>query len=123
MEGGGVDAVEGGFDLVLMNPPYMYGSGGHRYRDGGDSHGAELAIRLAGEIMARIERGGRLVLYTGSAIVEGGDRLREALAALPNSTLRYSEIDPDVFGEMLGSTAYAGVERIAAVSAILTRDD
>jgi hypothetical protein len=33
----------------------------------------------------------------------------------------YTEIDPDVFGEELEQTAYAHVERIAAVGLTVTR--
>jgi hypothetical protein len=34
----------------------------------------------------------------------------------------YREIDPDVFGEEIGRGAYAGVERIAVVGLIVTRN-
>ena len=78
--------------------------------------GQTLADRLAG--------GGRLILYTGSAIIGGADPLREALAsalAVRGCSLRYREIDPDVFGEELDGPAYAEVDRIALVAAIATR--
>ncbi len=62
--------------------------------------------------------GGRLLLYTGSAIVDGVD----SFAALAQRELlqsglvyTYAEIDPDVFGEELESGVYAKADRIAAV--------
>ena len=62
--------------------------------------------------------GGRLLLYTGSAIVDGVD----SFAALAQQELlqsgfvyTYAEIDPDVFGEELESGVYASADRIAAV--------
>jgi hypothetical protein len=65
-----------------------------------------------------------VLLYTGVAIVDGRDELREALAdQLPalGCTLRYRELDPDVFGEELVKPAYAEVERIAAIGAVVER--
>lgn len=72
----------------------------------------------------RLAPGGRVILYTGSAIVRGEDRLRDALEALAGERglkLRYREIDPDIFGEELEQPAYAGVDRIALIAAVLTR--
>ena len=65
-----------------------------------------------------------MLLYTGSAIVAGRDALREALAeALPRlgCSLRYEELDPDVFGEELDQPDYRNVERIAVVGAVIRR--
>jgi hypothetical protein len=63
-----------------------------------------------------------MLLYTGAAIVDGRDGLRDSLVeALPRfgCTLRYEEIDPDVFGEELEEPAYRDVERIAAIGAVI----
>jgi hypothetical protein len=62
--------------------------------------------------------GGRLVLYTGSAIVNGSDLFHEALSSrLAGRGVRfaYEEIDPDVFGEELEYAPYDRVDRIAVV--------
>ena len=72
----------------------------------------------------RLAPKGRLILYTGSAIVEGEDDLRgklENLADEAGCSLRYREIDPDIFGEELERPAYCHVERIAAVAAVFER--
>ena len=45
------------------------------------------------------------------------------LAARRMSTLRYEELDPDIFGEELETPAYRDVERIALVSAVITRPE
>ena len=61
---------------------------------------------------------------TGSAIINGEDRLRNALAELvarQDCEIRYWEIDPDVFGEELEKQAYRDVERIAIVGAVITK--
>ena len=113
-------------DLALANPPYLIDDAERTYRHGGDMLGAQLSLDMSTEIAARLAPGGRLLLYTGSAIVSGVDGFRAALrdaAASANCTLRYHELDPDVFGEELDRPAYAdaGVERIAAVGAVLTR--
>lgn len=116
--------VKGAIDVVLANPPYMADGAGRAYRDGGGKLGEGLAIRIAREALARLEPGGRLVLYTGAAIVEGRDACREALAQVcddAGASWAYREIDPDVFGEEIEQNdAYAKVERIAAVALIAT---
>jgi methylase of polypeptide subunit release factors len=122
VEGSSLDAVSGLVDAVIANPPYLMDEGRRAYRDGGDLLGARLSFDWALEAARRLERGGRMLLYTGSAIVDGRDGLREALEReLPalGCTLRYREIDPDVFGEELERPAYAGVERIAVVGAVV----
>lgn len=118
--GNGVEPVEGAFDLALLNPPYIADDGGRAYRDGGDLHGARLAIDLSRAILERLDSGGRLLLYTGAPIVNGRDRLREELGRL-DAELSYREMDPDVFGEELDKPAYRDVERIAVVNAVLTK--
>ena len=79
---------------------------------------------MAQQAVPRLAPGGRLILYTGSAIVGGRDalhgRLRD-LAADQGCTLDYEEIDPDVFGEELETESYRDVERIAAVGALIER--
>ncbi len=120
----GVKAVAPGFDLAIANPPFIIDEDGPAYRAGGGLHGAELSLIWALGAAEKLAPGGRLLLYTGSAIVGGNDALREALhAQLPalGCTLRYREIDPDIFGEELEKPAYAGVERIAAVGAVVVK--
>ncbi|HEX2558573.1 methyltransferase [Phenylobacterium sp.] len=120
----GLENVPTGMDVVLANPPYM-AAGGQAYREGGDLHGGELSVEWADAALGKLAPGGRLLLYTGSAILAGGrDQLRAALertAAARGSTLDYREIDPDVFGEDLETEPYRDVERIAVVTAVMTR--
>jgi methylase of polypeptide subunit release factors len=121
----GLDGVSGLLDIALANPPYIVDSAGRDYRDGGGMHGAEVALDMAVAALGRLSPGGRLILYTGSAIVDGSDRLRAALgeiAANHGCSMRYREIDPDMFGEELEHPAYRDVDRIAIVAAILTRN-
>ena len=71
-------------------------------------HGAALSLDWALAAARRLAPGGRMLLYTGSAIVDGEDRLEAALRArLPaGCTLRYAELDPDIFGEQLDEPGY-----------------
>lgn len=122
IEGAGLAAVEGPVDLVIANPPFVADPAGRLYRDGGGMHGARLSLDWTLAAAERIEPGGTVLLYTGSAVVAGRDELREALASqLPElgCSLRYSEIDPDIFGELLAEPGYGDVERIAAVGAVI----
>lgn len=120
----GLEAVGEVADLIVANPPFIAGDHGRTYRDGGDMHGARLSLDwvLAGS--ARLAPAGRFLLYTGAAIIDGRDPLREALEAgldSPTFGLDYEELDPDIFGGQLGAKGYEDVERIAAVGAVVTR--
>ncbi len=121
---GAIEDVRGPLDAAIANPPYMIDEEGRTYRDGGDMHGARTSLEWARSVAERLSPGGRFVLFTGSAIVEGRDALREALereAKLLGCTLRYRELDPDIYGEELEKPAYADVERIASVGAVLEK--
>jgi SAM-dependent methyltransferase len=124
VETSGLDAVEGPIDLVIANPPFVADPAKRLYRDGGGMHGARLSLDWALAAAGRIEPGGTVLLYTGSAIVAGRDALREALTdQLPalGCRLRYAEIDPDIFGELLEQPGYEEVERLAAVGAVIRK--
>jgi methylase of polypeptide subunit release factors len=123
-EGDALAAVDGLFDLILSNPPYMDDSAQRAYRHGGARLGRALSVRIVAESLPRLARGGKLVLYTGVAIVDGADPfLAEVLPLLAAADCdwHYEEIDPDVFGEELERPQYAHVDRIAAVGLVVTR--
>lgn len=120
----GLPAFDGPADLIVANPPFIAGDGSRTYRDGGDLHGARISLDWALQAAARLAIGGRVLLYTGSAIVAGRDALREHLARCLDPAryaLDYSEIDPDIFGGQLAAPAYRDVERIAAVGVVVAR--
>ncbi|MDX3908924.1 MAG: class I SAM-dependent methyltransferase [Sphingobium sp.] len=123
VEGSNLADVQGAFDLILANPPYIIDPSKRAYRDGGGMHGGEVAVDMARAALPRLSEAGRFILYTGSAIAEGRDSLRAALqdaAGEYGCDLSYRELDPDVFGEELEQPAYADVERIAVVAAIFS---
>jgi release factor glutamine methyltransferase len=115
-----LQGVEGRFDLMVANPPYLADEHGRTYRDGGGTHGTELSVRIVREGVERLAPGGTLVLYTGAPVVEGEDLLRSALEPVwreaPLRDVDYVELDPDVFGEELEMAPYTAVERIALVA-------
>ncbi len=121
-----LDGVAGDADLIIANPPYLIDEEKRLYRDGGGSLGVSLALRIAGQSLARLRPGGRLVLYTGVPIIAGVDPFFQALRPLLQPYGRdysYEEIDPDVFGEELDNNAYATADRIAAVVLTVIRKD
>jgi hypothetical protein len=64
------------------------------------------------------------LLYSGAAIARGHDAMRQALAQMSEQAgcgFTYEELNPDVFPSTLLHRAYWGVERIAAVGAVMTR--
>lgn len=124
LEGRDLASAEGNCDIILANPPYIVDDGERAYRDGGGMHGGEVSVDMAQAALPRLNAGGRFILYTGSAIVDGQDRLQQRLeesAERNGCTLSYRELDQDVFGEELDHPAYADVDRIAVVAAIFTR--
>lgn len=116
--------VEGPFDLIVSNPPFMIDAAKRAYRDGGGPHGAGLSLAVIEAAADRLAPGGTLVLFTGAAIVEGADGFRrEAVDRCRRAGLdwSYREVDPDAYGEELDGPAYAEVERIALVVLEATR--
>jgi precorrin-6B methylase 2 len=119
-----LEQVADPIDLAIINPPYIIDGSERAYRDGGGMHGGEVPLRMAKMAAERLAPGGRLILYTGAAIVDGRNALCKALGGLSERlTLSHScrELDPDVFGEELGKAAYADVERIALVAVTMER--
>jgi methylase of polypeptide subunit release factors len=110
--------VDGEFDMIVANPPYLNDPLQRAYRHGGGELGRALSVRIAKSAKDRLSPGGTLLMYTGSPIVGGVDRLLQAVEEdFASCDLRwcYEEIDPDVFGEELETAAYHNVDRIAAV--------
>jgi 23S rRNA G2069 N7-methylase RlmK/C1962 C5-methylase RlmI len=111
-----------GFDLIVANPPYLRDKLARAYRHGGGALGAALSVRILTEGVPRLAPGGRLVLYTGSAIVNGRDQFGEVVSSWAcgrSLRMSYEEIDPDVFGEELDQPPYDIADRIAVVSVIV----
>lgn len=112
----GLRDVDGLFDVIVCNPPYLADPLGRTYRHGG-SMGTELAVRFVEEALQRLTSTGRLIVYAGTPFVDGRDLFRDAVTPLLGSrAFSYGEIDPDVFGEEIGEGAYLDVERIAVVA-------
>lgn len=119
-----LQGVEGPVDLVIANPPYMRDPGARLYRDGGGAHGEGLSVRIVREALARLTHGGKLIVYTGSAVVAGRDSFYESVVPVLRElqvAFSYEELDPDVFGEELSQPGYEQVERIAAVGLKVVR--
>lgn len=115
--------VDGPIDLVVSNPPYLIDDASRVYRDGGGRFGEGLSVEIVRQAMERVSPGGRIIIYTASAIVDGADtfwRLVQPSLGPRAASLRYDEIDPDVFGEELDRPAYSAVDRIAVVALDVT---
>ena len=117
-------AVKGQFDLIVSNPPYLDDPAQRAYRHGGARLGRALSVQIGQEALGRLAPGGRLLLYTGVAMVGGVDGfLADMQPRLEDAVFdwSYSEIDPDVFGNELEQPVYAHADRIAAVGLTVRR--
>lgn len=110
---------EGQADLILSNPPYLVDASRRAYRHGGGDWGCLLAVRIVSEALDHLSNTGRLLLYTGTPVVEGADKFLEMVRPLLErrvTAYRYEELDPDVFGEELEKAPYDRADRIATVA-------
>lgn len=112
--------LEGKFDLIFANPPYLIDIHERQYRHGGHLlDGTDLSFNILKEGINRLTPHGSLFLYTGIAIGYEGNKFLEALQdwikAYPDFSYSYEEIDPDVFGEELEQATYQHIDRIALV--------
>jgi methylase of polypeptide subunit release factors len=112
--------LEGQFDLIFANPPYLIDADQRQYRHGGNQlDGNELSFKILKEGIERLNPQGCLFLYTGVAIRPDGNpflrQLEKLMLSKSHINWCYEEIDPDVFGEELDQPAYQHIERIALV--------
>jgi len=116
--------LPGEFDLIVSNPPYLIDPSARAYRHGHGPLGAQLSLDIVEAALTRLAPGGILMLYTGVAIIHGHDPFIEAVkhrTKMAGCTYQYTEIDPDIFGEELATTAYAQADRIAAVWLLINK--
>lgn len=110
-------------DLMIANPPYIIDNLGRSYRDGGNLFGGAISLDWIRQGLKTVRPGGRILMYTGAAYVDGRAPLlaaieEECLAA--DAAFTVEEIDPDVFGEQLLEPGYKRVERLAAVGVTIS---
>jgi SAM-dependent methyltransferase len=119
-----LDGIDGQFDVIISNPPYLVDFGCRTYRHGGGDLGSLLAARVVQDGLQRLRPKGRLVLYTGVPILGGADPFFlsvRPLLQLDAKDFVYEELDPDIFGEELRQSTYDRADRIAAVGLTVTK--
>lgn len=124
VEADGLADSAGFFDLILSNPPYMLDSARRTYCHGGGEAGTEVALRILQAGLAHLAPGGRLMLYTGTPVMQGQDLFQHAAQKILDAAqvqYDYTELDPDVFGEDLARDDYAAVDRIVVIGLVAHR--
>lgn len=124
LQGDLLAGLNGDFDLIVANPPYLLDPLKRSYRHGGGELGAGLSLQILDAGLQHLRPGGTLLLYTGVAMLDDNDPFLAAVQsrlAGRGAQWSYRELDPDVFGEELNSAPYARAERIAAVLLSVTR--
>jgi SAM-dependent methyltransferase len=112
------------FDVIIANPPYLVDPLKRVYRHGGGLLGSDLTLQIVRQAPGHLAPGGRLIVYSGSAIMRGVDQLKMSVSQLLAKSelhFEYEEIDPDVFGEELDHWPYDRADRIAAIGLIVDR--
>ena len=117
-------ALDGTFDLIISNPPYLVDPLARLYRHGGGElrRRAQRADRRGGHRAARARRAPASLHRLGDrrrASTAFHETLRERLKHRRDVRFAYEEIDPDVFGEELEHPPYDRVDRIAVVVATI----
>lgn len=110
-------------DLIVSNPPFMVDGSARCYRHGGGDWGLDLALRIAAQSLGKLRGQGRLMLYTGTPVVDGADMFQQSLDPLidpARCSLAYDEVAPDIYPEELLHPPYTRADRIAAVFAAVT---
>lgn len=110
--------LQGQFDLIFANPPYLIDPHQRQYRHGGDElDGNALSFRIIKEGIQHLNPQGCIFLYTGVTVTQDDNRflahLENLMKQYKNISWSYEEIDPDIFGEELEQPAYQHVDRIA----------
>lgn len=109
--------LDGEFDLIVSNPPFMADPGERVYRNGGADLGIEFPLLLIEQALEKIAIHGRLWMYSGVPIVRGQNEFIRRLAKIligPKWRWDYEEIDADIFGEELEKPPYEHADRISA---------
>lgn len=115
-------AIDRPADLIISNPPYLVDPLARLYRHGGGDFGFDLSLKIVEQGIERLAPGGALFLYTGTAVVDGTQKLLETLCPRlehRNCRLTWEEVDPDVFGEELEHPPYDRADRIAAITIVV----
>ena len=122
--GDALAAVDGEFDLIIVNPAYLDDRSDCACDYSGSGIGSMRNMGIATEALARLAPGGHLLLYGSVAIIDGKDPFRAELLprlAAARCDWSYAEIEPDVFGEDIDNPAQARNDRIAVIGVIAQR--
>jgi hypothetical protein len=88
------------------------------YRHGGGDWATEIALRTLSDATDKLAERGKLMVFTGTPVLDGTDLFAADLEGLLNRdawSLDHAEVDPDIYPEELPQEPYSKADRIAAV--------
>lgn len=111
-------AVDGRFDVITANTPFLLLDEGSKARDGyGGAYGMEIELRLIAGLHERLEDGGVSLLVVSSAFVDGRNLLEERLAdTLPG---RGYQVDLFPISQYYSTEHWRAYERVQVEKCVL----
>ncbi|MFO0619557.1 MAG: class I SAM-dependent methyltransferase [Polyangiaceae bacterium] len=111
-------SVEGRFDVITANTPFLLLDEGSKARDGyGGAYGMEVELRLIAGLHDHLEDGGVSLLVVSSAFVDGRNLLEERL----KDTLPSAGYDVDLFpiSQYYSTDHWRAYERVQVAKCVL----
>lgn len=119
---GSVPTAAGAADVVIANVPFLVDDYERLGHAGAAPPCTAIAAAVVDEALGHLPPGGKLVMCTGTAVINGEDTLWQVLEPRLMATRNeYTQLEVDVRSDELERVEYLAVERLAAVGLVATK--